>query len=64
MRPLFAAISPPSRKLIRSCAWGALIVLFLAISPFLFDVLSRGIDWIIGLFPHSSGLWEESSWLR
>lgn len=62
--PLFATISPRSRKAIRYCAWGALIVLVLAISPSLLDILSRVIDWIIGLFPHSRPLWEETSWLR
>ncbi len=64
MTPLLRTISPRSRKAIRYCAWGALIVLLLVISPFLVDLLIRGIDWIIGLFPHSRPLWEETSWLR
>jgi hypothetical protein len=64
MKLLLAAISPRSRKAFRYCAWGALIVLLLAISPFRLDVLSRTFDWIIGLFHHSRPLWEETSWLR
>jgi hypothetical protein len=64
MMLILRTISPRSRKVIRYCTWGALIVLVLAISPFLVDVLIRGIDWIIGLFPHSRSLWEETSWLR
>ena len=63
MSPL-AAISPQWRKAIRYCAGGALIILLLAISPYLLDVLTRTIDWIIELFPHSRPLWEETSWLR
>jgi hypothetical protein len=64
MMPLLAAISPRSRKVLGYCAWGALIILLLALSPYLLDFLSRAIDWIIGLFPHSRPLWEETSWLR
>jgi hypothetical protein len=56
--------SPQWRRAIRYCAWGTLIVLLLVISPFLVQVLIRGIDWIIGPFPHSRPLWEETSWLR
>lgn len=64
MKLLLSAISPWSRGTSCYCAWGALIVLPLAVLPFLLDVLGRTIDWIIGVFRQSRPLWEETSWLR
>jgi len=64
MMPPLTAISPRSRKAIRCCARGALIVLLPATSPFFIDVLIRGVDRTIGPFSHSRPLWEETSWLR
>jgi hypothetical protein len=54
MKRFFAAISRRWRRLLRSAAWGALIVALLVGLPFLFDLMNRGIGWIIGLFPHSN----------
>jgi hypothetical protein len=31
-------------------------------TPFLFDLIGRGIDWIIGLFPHPDEVWREYPW--
>src|SRR5229473_998936 len=62
MKRLFAAESLRWRILLRFAAWAARIVLILASAPFLFDVLSRGMEWIAGLFPHPGVLWEECSW--
>jgi len=64
MNQLLPAISPRCRKLLRCAAWAALIVLLLVSLPFLFDVLSRGIDWLTGLFPNPAKLWEALLWLR
>src|SRR5712692_2959008 len=51
MKRLFAAESLRWRILLRFAAWAVLIVLIFASAPFLFDVLSRGMEWIAGLFP-------------
>lgn len=59
MKELAIAISPRGRKLLRFAAWGVLIVLVLAIAPFLFDVVGRVIDWFIGLLPHPSHSWQD-----
>jgi hypothetical protein len=64
MRPVFRAISPRSRKVLRFCAMSALMVLIVASLPFLFVILGREIDWIMALFPHSISLWKEPLWLR
>ena len=64
MKPLFRAMPPRSRKLLRFAAWAALIVLLLVSLPFLFDVLGRGIDWLTGLFPNPAKSWEALLWLR
>ncbi len=62
MKRLFAAMSPRWRKLLRFAGWGALIVVIFESAPFLFDLVGRGIGWIIGLFPHPDELWKECSW--
>ena len=62
MKRLFAAESLRWRILLRFAAWAVLIVLIFASAPFLFDVLSRGMEWIAGLFPHPDNLWKECSW--
>lgn len=59
MKELAIAISPRGRKLLRFAAWGVLIVLALAIAPFLFDVVGRVIDWLIGLLHHPSHSWQD-----
>jgi hypothetical protein len=64
MKRLSGAISPRCWKVLRYAAWAALIVLLLASLPFLFGVLSRGIDWITGLFPNPAKSWEALLWLR
>jgi len=50
------ADTPPLRCL------GSAHRLDFASAPFLFDVLSRGMEWIAGLFPHPDNLWKECSW--
>lgn len=46
MNPLSAETWPQSRKVFRFCAWTVLILAILVTLPFLFHVLSHGIDWI------------------
>lgn len=62
MKRLFVLISPPWQGLVRFAAWGVFIVLVLASLPFLFDLISRGIGWIMGLFPRPDDLWKECPW--
>lgn len=62
MKWLSAMISPRWQRLLRLVAWAPLIVLFLASLPFLFDLMNRGIGWIIGLFPRPNDLWKECPW--
>jgi len=57
-------VSPRRRKMLCFAAWAALIVMLLVSLPFLFGVLSRGIDWITGLFPNSAKSWEALLWPR
>ena len=64
MNRLAYAVSPRCGKILRFAAWAALIVLLLASLPFLFSVLSRGIDWITGLFPDPARSWEPLLLLR
>lgn len=64
MKRLCSTISPRCRKLLCFAAWAALIVLLLVSLPFVFGVLSRGIDWITGLFPNPVKSWEALLWLR
>lgn len=64
MNRLAYAVSPRCRKILCFAAWAALIVLLWVSLPFLFGVLSRGIDWITGLFPNSTKSWEVLLWLR
>ena len=59
MKELAIAISPRGRKLLRFAVWSVLIVLALAIAPFLFDVVGRVIDWLIGLLHHPSPSWQD-----
>jgi hypothetical protein len=63
MKELSLPFSPRSWKLLCLAAWGLLIVLILALLPFLVDVLSRLADWFTGLLPHPFRSWEESPWL-
>lgn len=58
------AASPRCRKMLRFSAWAALIVMLCVSLPFLFGVLSRGIDWITGLFPDPARSWEPLLWLH
>lgn len=62
MKRLFVLISAPWQGLLRFAAWGVFIVLVLASLPFLFDLMSRGIGWIMGLFPRPDDLWKECPW--
>lgn len=62
MKRLFASMSPRWRRLLEFAAWGTLIVMIFASTPLLFDLIGRGIGWIIGLFPHPDELWKECPW--
>lgn len=62
MERLFAATIPRWKRLLCFAAWAAIIILFLASLPFLFDLMSRGIGWIMGLFPRPDDLWKECPW--
>ena len=59
MKRLLGAKSPGS--LLSFAEWGALMVLILARASFLFDLIDRGIGWIIGLFRINEELWKECS---
>ena len=50
MKRLIGNISARYQTLLRSAAWGVLIVLFLASLPFLFGPVSRGLDWVVSAF--------------
>lgn len=62
MKRLLAAMSPRWQRLLEFAAWGALIVAIFASAPILFDLVGRGIGWIIGLFPDPAELWREWPW--
>lgn len=62
MKRLFSAISPRWQRLLEFAAWGAFIVLIFASAPFLFDLVSRSVGWVIQLFPHPGELWKECRW--
>ncbi len=64
MSRLAYVVSPRRRKMLCCAAWAALIVMLLVSLPFLFGVLSRGIDWITGLFPNPAKSWEALLWPR
>ena len=50
MKRLIADISPRYQTLLRSVAWGVLIVLLLTSLPFLFGPVSRGLNWVVSAF--------------
>ena len=50
MKRLIGDISARYQTLLRSAAWGVLIVLLLASLPFLFGPMSRRFDWIVSAF--------------
>ena len=62
MKRLFAMIPLRWLRLLRFAAWGVFILLVLASSPFLFDLIGRGIGWIMGLFPRPDDFWKECPW--
>jgi len=62
MRGLLTAFFPRWKPLLCFAAWAAIIVLFLASLPFLLDLMSRGIGWIMGLFPRPNDLWKGCPW--
>jgi len=62
MKPLFSAMSIRWQRLFCFATCGVFIVLVLASLPFLFDLMGRGIGWIMGLFPHPDNLWKECPW--
>lgn len=62
MKRLFSITSTKWRRLLCLAAWAVVFVLIFASTPFLFDLLGRGIGWMIGLFPHPGELWKEYPW--
>jgi hypothetical protein len=56
-------VSPRYQMLLRWAGWALLIVLLLVSLRFLVNVVNHGMDWITGLFPHSSRSWEARLWL-
>ncbi len=62
MKRFFAPMSARWQRLLGFAAWAAFIVVIFASAPFLFELMSRGIGWIIGLFPHPDESWKECSW--
>jgi hypothetical protein len=50
MKRLIGNISARYQTLLRSVAWGVLIVLLLTSLPFLFGPVSRGVNWVISAF--------------
>ncbi len=62
MKRLFAMISPRWHRLLPFTASGIFIVFVSVNLPFLFDLMSRWIGWIMGLFPRPDDLWKECPW--
>ncbi len=62
MKRLFSAMSPRWQRLLGFDTWGVFIVLVLVSLPFLFDLMSCGIGWIMALFSHPDESWKECSW--
>lgn len=50
MKRSIGNFSPRYQTLLRSAAWGVLVVLFLVTLPFLFGPVSRGLDWVVSAF--------------
>lgn len=50
MKRRIGNISPRYQTLLRSIAWGVLIVLLLASLPFLFGPVSRRVNWVVSAF--------------
>ena len=50
MKRLIGNIYARYQTLLRSAAWGVLIVLLLTSLPFLFGPVSRGLDWVVSVF--------------
>jgi hypothetical protein len=51
-----------NEKLLRLTGWAAIILLSLALRPFLLHLLNRLADQLIGLCPHLSRLSEDLPW--
>ena len=47
MNRLIGNLSARCQTMLRSAAWGVLIVLLLASLPFLFGPVGRGLDWVV-----------------
>ncbi len=64
MRALCGTMSPRAEKRLRFCAFAVLILAILASLPFLFHMLSCGIDWMAD-FPLIRERWlEKLLWTR
>lgn len=62
MKRLFSAMPIRWQRLFCFAVWGVFIVLVSVSLPFLFDLVGRGIGWIMGLFPRPDDLWKECLW--
>jgi hypothetical protein len=49
---------PRCWNLSRFVLWGGLVAVLLVSSPYVLDILTRGIDWITRSFPSFDKLWE------
>ena len=58
------ALYPRCPNLPRFGPCGGLIAVLLVSSPYLMDILFRGIGWIMGTFPSFDKLWEVPVWLH
>jgi hypothetical protein len=64
MNGLPGAISPWKWRLFRLIGGSALLAVLWVSLPFLFDLASRGTEWILGLLPGFESSWEALLWFR
>lgn len=64
MKRLRTGMSPQTLRVIRSAARGGFRVLLLLGSPFLYELLGRGAEWIWGFLDLSWNQWEALLWFR
>jgi hypothetical protein len=59
MKQVFSAMFIRWQRLFCLAALGVCIVLVSVSLPLLFDLMSRGTGWSMGLFPRPDDLWKE-----
>ena len=62
MKRVFSATSPGWQRFLCFAACGVFIVMVSVNLPFLFDLMSRGIGWIVALSPHPDESWKGCRW--